>query len=113
MTGAFLTRDLCALLSELDETLEAQRGEVPVFAWVGNKPRRVQRGPGAGRTYYLPLLERIGWMPRPEFLGPATVPVPTAEPAIQFETCGLALPTPSGALAGAPAGALLEDSIPF
>lgn len=113
-SGALLTRALYQLLTDIDSQPEAGEGMLPVLDWTGDRPRKVQKGPGAGRTYYVPKLERVGWMPRQPIFGERCNPVPVAPPQLTMlmgPGPGDVVKLPLGR--GGKAERLIEDAIPF
>jgi hypothetical protein len=78
----FVSRALLEFVSDAENFPEAQKGQVPVVDWVGNKPMRVPKGPASGKVFYAPDLSIIGWMDRLDIFGERTVPIPKPQPAL-------------------------------
>lgn len=116
-SGAYLLNLMLGFLGECEATKTAQHGQIPVVDWIGELPRKVKAGKGAGRVYHMPKLEIIGWMPRPAHVfGERTVPLPEPRPTLQWgETLKLHGPGVEEVAPGVvmPSGKIVDDEIPF
>jgi hypothetical protein len=79
--GSMFLRAICALWDKCRMYKEASDGMQPVIHFIGRYERHVE---AVGRTFWVPTIEIIGWMPRDKT--PFSLREPTVKPPLALDS---------------------------